>query len=74
MPWCMAGSTRRDLEFDYYLADVEELNRRAFTGEPDITKISSYAYAYAADKYLILDSGGAIGTQEWASPYQQAQD
>lgn len=49
------------LEFEYYLADVEELNRRAFTGDPDITKISCYAYAYAAHNYLILDSGSALG-------------
>ncbi len=49
------------LEFSYYLADIEELNRRAFTGEPDITKISSFAYTYAAGNYLILDSGSALG-------------
>jgi len=49
------------IEFDYFLADVEELNRRAFTGEPDITKMSLFAYAFAADKYLILDSGSALG-------------
>ncbi|MCU0471944.1 MAG: 1,4-dihydroxy-6-naphthoate synthase [Bacteroidales bacterium] len=49
------------LEFEYYLADVEELNRKAFTGEPDITKMSFYAYAFAAQNYLILDSGSALG-------------
>ena len=49
------------LEFDYFLADVEELNRRAFTGDVDITKISYHAYAYAASNYLILDSGSALG-------------
>lgn len=49
------------LEFEYFLADVEELNRRAFASETDITKISSHAYAYAAENYLILDSGSAIG-------------
>jgi 1,4-dihydroxy-6-naphthoate synthase len=49
------------LEFDYTLADVEELNRRAFTGEPDITKMSCFAYAFAAHDYLILDSGSALG-------------
>jgi 1,4-dihydroxy-6-naphthoate synthase len=49
------------LEFDYFLADVEELNKRAFAAEVDITKISYHAYAYAAKEYLILDSGGAIG-------------
>ena len=49
------------LEFDYFLADVEELNRRAFTNSVDISKVSSHAYAYIADKYLILDSGSALG-------------
>jgi len=49
------------LEFDYFMADVEELNRRAFTGEPDITKMSLFAYAFSAGNYLILDAGGALG-------------
>jgi len=49
------------LEFDYFLADVEELNKRAFASEADITKISCHAYAYAASDYLILDSGSALG-------------
>lgn len=49
------------LEFDYSLADVEELNRRAFSGNIDITKMSCFAYAYAARDYLILDSGSALG-------------
>jgi 1,4-dihydroxy-6-naphthoate synthase len=49
------------LTFDYLLADVEELNRMAFKGEFDITKMSYYAYAYAAKDYLILDSGSALG-------------
>jgi len=49
------------LEFDYFLADVEELNKKAIAGETDITKMSCYAYAYAAQNYLILDSGSALG-------------
>lgn len=49
------------LEFDYFLADVEELNRKAFEGEADITKISFHAYAYAANNYFLLDSGSALG-------------
>ncbi len=49
------------LEFSYYLADIEELNRGAFGGKPDITKISSFAYAFAAKDYTILDSGSALG-------------
>ena len=49
------------LEFDYFLADVEELNRKAFAASVDITKMSYHAYAYAAQNYLILDSGSALG-------------
>jgi 1,4-dihydroxy-6-naphthoate synthase len=49
------------LEFDYFLADVEELNKVAFEGQVDITKMSCHAYAYVADNYLILDSGSALG-------------
>ncbi len=49
------------LEFDYFLADVEELNRKAFASDVDITKMSYHAYAYAAENYLILDSGSALG-------------
>jgi 1,4-dihydroxy-6-naphthoate synthase len=49
------------LEFDYFLADVEELNRKALLAEPDITKVSYHAYAYMARNYLILDSGSALG-------------
>ena len=49
------------LEFDYLLADVEELNRRALKGELDISKMSFPAYALAASGYLILDSGSALG-------------
>jgi len=49
------------LEFDFFLADVEELNRRAVSSDPDILKISTHAYALVAGKYLILDSGSALG-------------
>ena len=49
------------LEFDYFLADVEELNKVAFEGQVDITKMSCHAYAYVANNYLILDSGSALG-------------
>lgn len=49
------------LEFDYFLADIEELNRKALASEVDIIKMSYHAYAYAAKNYLILDSGSALG-------------
>ncbi len=49
------------LEFDYFLADVEELNRKALNSDVDITKVSYHAYAYIAQEYLILDAGSALG-------------
>ena len=49
------------IEFEYFLADVEELNQRAMASDVDITKISFHAYAYVAANYLILDSGSALG-------------
>lgn len=49
------------LKFEYCLSDVEELNKRAFSADIDITKMSYHAYAYAADDYFILDSGSALG-------------
>lgn len=49
------------LQFEYFLADVEELNRRAFLADVDITKMSYHAYAYAAKDYLVLDAGSALG-------------
>jgi 1,4-dihydroxy-6-naphthoate synthase len=49
------------LEFDWFLADVEELNHRAMEESVDITKMSFHAYARAAAGYLVLDSGSALG-------------
>ena len=49
------------LEFDVLLADVEELNQKAFKGELDITKLSYHAYAYLTEKYVLLDAGSALG-------------
>ncbi|HUW93932.1 MAG TPA: 1,4-dihydroxy-6-naphthoate synthase [Bacteroidales bacterium] len=49
------------IEYDWFLADVEELNHRALQAAVDITKMSYHAYAYAAKNYLLLDSGSALG-------------
>lgn len=49
------------IEYDWFLGDVEELNRRALDGSVDITKMSYHAYAWAASNYLLLDSGSALG-------------
>src|SRR3954470_4081087 len=49
------------LEFEVFYDDVETLNQKAVRGELDITKLSYHAFAYVADKYVLLDSGSALG-------------
>jgi 1,4-dihydroxy-6-naphthoate synthase len=49
------------LEFSVHLADVEALNRSAFAGETDVTKLSYHAYAHCAAAYVLLDAGSALG-------------
>ncbi len=50
-----------DFSLREQLEDVETLNRMAFEGQLDITKISFHAYAYLRDQYTLLRSGGALG-------------
>lgn len=49
------------LDFDVRLADVEALNKAAFAGDVDVTKLSYHAYAYCAGSYVLLDAGSALG-------------
>ena len=49
------------LEFSVQLADVEALNRAAFAGEADVSKLSYHAFAYCAADYALLDAGSALG-------------
>ena len=49
------------LEIALHLDDVEALNRAAFAGDAEITKLSYHAYAYCADRYVALDAGSALG-------------
>ena len=49
------------LEFEVFLGDVEELNRRAFAADLDITKLSYHAYAHLTNDYVLLDAGSALG-------------
>jgi len=49
------------LEFSVHLADVEALNRAAFAGEADVSKLSYHAFAYCAADYALLDAGSALG-------------
>lgn len=49
------------LEFDVHLADVEALNRAAFAGESDVTKLSFHAFGHCTSRYVLLDAGSALG-------------
>ena len=49
------------LEFRVTLGDVEELNRRAFAGEVDVTKLSYHAFGHLTERYRLLNAGSALG-------------
>ena len=50
-----------NLEFSIRMADVEALNKAAFAGEADVTKLSYHAFAHCASTYVLLDAGSALG-------------
>ena len=49
------------LSFSIRMDDVEALNKAAFAGDVDVTKLSYFAYAHCADAYVLLDAGSALG-------------
>ncbi|MBK8636476.1 MAG: 1,4-dihydroxy-6-naphthoate synthase [Saprospiraceae bacterium] len=52
----------KDLSFQYMMEDVEYLNKAAMAGDLDVVKVSYFAFTKLADKYQLLTSGGALGT------------
>lgn len=50
-----------DLKFVHELVDIETLNRRALTGELEVTAVSLHAYSYLLDKYALLPTGCSMG-------------
>ncbi len=49
------------LTFTHVLKDIQTLNEDAMRGTYDVTAISFHAYAYVADKYVLLPHGASIG-------------
>lgn len=47
--------------FSERLADIDTLNSLALAGEPDLCKVSCYAYGHIRDRYVLLRAGGAMG-------------
>ena len=51
----------RGYRFKHQLEDIQTLNERALRGELHISAVSIHAYAYIADKYLLLPCGASMG-------------
>jgi 1,4-dihydroxy-6-naphthoate synthase len=51
----------RGFEVGHVIEDIESLNQRALKGELEVTAVSCHAYAYLADKYLVMRSGASVG-------------
>jgi 1,4-dihydroxy-6-naphthoate synthase len=49
------------LKFDYRLHDVETLNTMAMAGGIDMLKVSFFTYLMLQQKFVLLDSGSAMG-------------
>jgi 1,4-dihydroxy-6-naphthoate synthase len=49
------------LVFDHELSDIETLNRRTQAGELAVSAVSFHAYAFLADRYLLLPHGASFG-------------
>ncbi len=48
-------------DFTHELVDIETLNRRAFSGELELTAVSLHAYAYLHETYLLCPCGASMG-------------
>src|SRR5262249_30120068 len=55
------GLVPAPFEVEPVLLDIEELNRRAWGAELELTKLSFGAAAAAGDRYRLLRSGAALG-------------
>lgn len=52
----------RGFHVEHVIEDIESLNQRALkNAELEVTAVSCHAYAYLADKYIVMRSGSSIG-------------
>jgi 1,4-dihydroxy-6-naphthoate synthase len=57
-----AGKVRIDgATVEHVLEDIESLNRRARTGELEVTAVSAATYTLVADRYRLMDAGASMG-------------
>ncbi len=51
----------RGFEFGHVLRDIQTLNENARQGLFEVTAISTHAFAYVSDKYILLPHGASMG-------------
>ena len=57
-----AGKVRiPGIRIEHVLEDIESLNRRAWTGELEVTAVSFAAYLLVAEQYRMMDPGASMG-------------
>ena len=49
------------IEVEHVLEDIESLNRRARTGELEVTAVSAATYAMVHEQYRMMDPGASMG-------------
>src|SRR5258708_10645278 len=47
--------------YQHHLIDIETLNRDAENGKYEVSALSFHAYAYVADRYVLLPHGASFG-------------
>jgi 1,4-dihydroxy-6-naphthoate synthase len=50
-----------DIEVEHVLEDIESLNRRARTGELEVTAVSAATYTLIHEQYRMMDPGASMG-------------
>ena len=53
--------TIRGVRIEHLLEDIESLNRRAASGELEVTAVSCATYPAIADRYRLMDPGASMG-------------
>jgi len=57
-----AGKVKAEgIEVEHVLEDIESLNRRARTGELDVTAVSAATYVMVHERYRMMDPGASMG-------------
>ena len=51
----------RGFHVEHVIEDIESLNQRALKGELEVTAVSCHAYAFLAERYLVMRSGASVG-------------